>query len=131
MDLMPDDLTEQTLFIPFKGNMDLRKLEYQLANQANKQVAAVILTVTNNSSGGQPVSMENAKAVRVLCNRFGVMMVLDGCRIAENAYFIHHREEGYQHKSYRDIAHEMLSLADAFIMSAKRTEWSIWEAYCV
>ncbi|MBK7233976.1 MAG: tryptophanase [Saprospiraceae bacterium] len=120
LDLMPDDLTEQTLFIPFKGNMDLRKLEYQLANQANKQVAAVILTVTNNSSGGQPVSMENAKAVRVLCNRFGVMMVLDGCRIAENAYFIHHREEGYQHKSYRDIAHEMLSLADAFIMSAKK-----------
>jgi len=120
LDLMPDDMTDQNLFIPFKGNMDLQKLENQLANQASKQVAAVILTVTNNSSGGQPVSMENAKAVRALCNKYGVMMVIDGCRIAENAYFIHHREEGYQHKTYRDIAHEMVSLADAFIMSAKK-----------
>ncbi|MBK9271515.1 MAG: tryptophanase [Saprospiraceae bacterium] len=120
LDLIPEEALDQNLYLPFKGNMDLHKLEYQLRNQTRKKVAAVILTATNNSSGGQPVSMENAKGVRDLCNRYGAMMIIDGCRIAENSYFIHHREEGYQNTSYGEIAREMLSMADAFVMSAKK-----------
>src|SRR5699024_6025928 len=80
----------------------------------------VIMTVTNNSSGGQPVSMENFKAVRKICDEHGLFLVMDGCRIAENSYFVHNREKGYIDKSYKEIAQEMIALADAFIMSAKK-----------
>jgi tryptophanase len=120
LDLMPDTLEDPDAFAPFKGDMDLVALEEQLATRTRDEVGAVILTVTNNSSGGQPVSMACARAVRALCDRFGVLMVIDGCRIAENSYFVRHREEGYADKSYAAIAHEMLSLGDAFIMSAKK-----------
>jgi tryptophanase len=120
LDLMPDTLEDPDAFAPFKGDMDLVALEEQLASRTRDEVGAVILTVTNNSSGGQPVSMACARAVRALCDRFGVLMVIDGCRIAENSYFVRHREEGYADKSYVAIAHEMLSLGDAFIMSAKK-----------
>ena len=120
LDLMPEEALDPETWMPFKGNIDLDKLETQLAHYGSERVAAVILTVTNNSSGGQPVSMANARAVRALCDRYGVMMVIDGCRIAENAYFIRMREDGFQDKSYHDIAREMLELGDAFIMSAKK-----------
>ena len=105
---------------PFKGNMDTAKLEEQIKKLGAENIAGVILTVTNNSGGGQPVSMENAKRVSAICRQHGILFILDACRIAENAYFIHHREEGYRQKTYIDIAREMFSLADASVMSAKK-----------
>lgn len=95
----------------------LKNLVYELGE---KNIAAVILTVTNNSGGGQPVSMRNAQDVRDICRQHGILFVLDACRIAENSYFIHTRENGFENKSYKEIAQEMLSLADACIMSAKK-----------
>ncbi|MEZ5013670.1 MAG: tryptophanase [Chitinophagales bacterium] len=104
---------------PFKGNLDILKLE-QLLKKHGQNVAAIIVTVTNNSGGGQPVSMANMKAVHKLGKKYGVLVILDCCRIAENSYFIHEREKGYAEKSYRDIAIEMFKLADGAIMSAKK-----------
>src|SRR5690554_1875238 len=106
--------------LPFKGNIDLEKLQKLLDENAQETIGAVIMTVTNNSSGGQPVSMENMKAVRRICDKHGVMMVIDGCRIAENSYFVKHREAAYSEKTYEEIAREMLNLGDAFVMSAKK-----------
>ncbi|MBK8954579.1 MAG: tryptophanase [Saprospiraceae bacterium] len=119
-DLMPENSLNNDLYLPFKGNIDLEKLEQQILFHSPDKIAAVILTVTNNSSGGQPVSMENAMAVRKICDQYQIMMVIDGCRIAENSYFIKHREDGYGEKSYKEIAQQMLQLGDAFIMSAKK-----------
>lgn len=104
----------------FRGNIDLLKLEELILEHGAEHTAAVIITVTNNSSGGQPVSMDNVRKARDICKRHGVLLVLDGCRIAENSYFIKLREPGYAHKSCRDIAREMLNMADAFVMSAKK-----------
>jgi len=105
---------------PFKGNMDIEVLENTIKENGTQNIGAVILTVTNNSGGGQPVSMENARAVQKLCKKYGIIYLLDSCRIAENSYFIAHREEEYKGQSYRDIAKEMYSLADGTIMSAKK-----------
>lgn len=104
----------------FKGNMDVAKLEQLIQQYHPENIGAVILTVTNNSGGGQPVSMQNAKEVSAVCKKYGVLFVLDCCRIAENAYFIHHYEDGFQNKDYRSIAQEMFSLADGCVMSAKK-----------
>lgn len=103
----------------FKGDMDLERLEGHLKKSA-AQVGAVIQTVTNNSGGGQPVSMENTKQVSALCRKYGVLFVIDCCRIAENSYFIKHYEKGYENQPYREIAKEMFSLADGAVMSAKK-----------
>ena len=104
---------------PFKGNMDLDELE-RLLEQHQGQVGAVILTVTNNSGGGQPVSMANAEGVSALCSRYSVLFLLDCCRIAENSWFVKHREKGMEDMSYRQIARKMFSLADGAVMSAKK-----------
>ncbi len=104
----------------FKGNLDTIQLERIINKRGEKNVAGVILTVTNNSGGGQPVSMQNAKDIKAICKRHGILFILDSCRIAENSYFIHEREKGYAHRSFREIAQEMFSLADASIMSAKK-----------
>lgn len=104
---------------PFKGNMDVIKLGALLKNRS-KQVAAVIMTVTNNSGGGQPVSMENMREVSSICRKYKVLLILDCCRIAENAWFICHKEKGYDKMDYRAIAQKMFSLADGAIMSAKK-----------
>ncbi|MFM9946290.1 MAG: tryptophanase [Bacteroidia bacterium] len=120
IDVMPDEANDPCLYLPFKGNIDLIKVEKLIKHYGNKKIAAIIITVTNNSAGGQPVSMENVKALRKLCDENGLLLVIDGCRIAENSYFIRHREKGYENHSYVEIAKEMLRLGDAFIMSAKK-----------
>ena len=104
---------------PFKGNMDVAELDHLLKEHKGK-VGAVILTVTNNSGGGQPVSMANAEGVAAICKRHGVPFLLDCCRIAENSWFIQHREEEMKELPYRAIAQRMFALADGAIMSAKK-----------
>lgn len=105
---------------PFKGNLDTTRLEAGIRESGPENVAAVILTVTNNSGGGQPVSMANAREVAAICRRYGVRFILDACRIAENAWFIHQREPGMSAMTCREIAQEMFRLADGCIMSAKK-----------
>lgn len=105
---------------PFKGNIDLDLLEKKIQEFGPGNIGAVILTITNNSGGGQPVSMENARKTGEICKKYGVLYLQDMCRIAENAYFVNHREAGYENVSYKDIAREMMSYADGAIMSAKK-----------
>lgn len=112
--------TIPSLIHPFKGNMDLTKLENLIKEKGAEKIGGVILTVTNNSGGGQPVSMENAKGVSEICKKYNVKFFLDCCRIAENSYFIKHREAGYENHTYKQIAQEMFSLTDGAIMSAKK-----------
>lgn len=109
-----------SLLHPFKGNLDVTQLRENIERVGAENVAAVILTVTNNSGGGQPVSMENARQVSEICKKYGIRFILDACRIAENAWFIKHREPGFEHLSYREIAQQMFALADGCIMSAKK-----------
>jgi tyrosine phenol-lyase len=120
IDVMPNEAKDLEKYLPFKGNIDLDKTEQLIQKHGQENIAAIIITVTNNSSGGQPVSMANVKALRNICNKYNLLLVIDGCRIAENSYFIKHREIEYQNKSYYEIAQEMLALGDAFIMSSKK-----------
>lgn len=104
---------------PFKGNMDIAALDALLKKHAG-HVGAVILTVTNNSGGGQPVSMANAEGIAVICKRHGALFLLDCCRIAENSWFVKHREPEMRDVAYRTIAQRMFALTDGAIMSAKK-----------
>ncbi|MBS1647586.1 MAG: tryptophanase [Bacteroidetes bacterium] len=120
IDIVYDEAKNPEIDLPFKGNIHLEKLEKLITEYGRERIGAVVITVTNNSSGGQPVSMANVKALRKICDRYKLFLVIDGCRIAENAYFIKHREEGYANTSCKEIAQEMLRLGDAFVMSAKK-----------
>jgi len=105
---------------PFKGNVDLERLEQVIRETPQEKLGCIVMTVTNNTAGGQPVSMANLRGVRELADRYGVLVVMDSARFAENAYFIKRREEGYAGKSIREIVREMFSYADAMTMSSKK-----------
>ncbi|MEZ7866415.1 MAG: tryptophanase [Paludibacteraceae bacterium] len=120
LDCTIDEAKDTQLEIPFKGNIDLEKLENALKSYPKEKIPAVVLTVTNNTAGGQPVSMENIRETSRLCQKFDVLLLIDSARFAENAYFIKTREKGYSDKSIREIVREMFSYADVMTMSSKK-----------
>lgn len=135
-DCTVDEARNTQLEVPFKGNVDPAKLEKVLREHGDK-VPFIIVTITNNTAGGQPVSMANLKEVRALADKYGKRVIFDSARFAENAYFIKTREEGYADKSIKEIALEMFALADGMTMSAKKdgivnmggfiaTRWEDW-----
>jgi tryptophanase len=120
IDLPSPESAQPSLFHPFKGDMNITVLEQLIERAGRNRIPLVILTITNNSGGGQPVSMANARAVSELCRRHKIPLYFDACRFAENAYFIKLRESGYELKSPKQIAQEMFALGDGCTMSAKK-----------
>lgn len=120
IDLLCEEGKKPLVPAPFKGNINTVALRDAIEKEGADKIALVILTVTNNSGGGQPVSMENIRQTSEICKKYGVLFFLDACRFAENAFFIKQRESGYQDKSVREIVAEMFSYADGCLMSAKK-----------
>ncbi|ERJ11703.1 tryptophanase [Haloplasma contractile] len=120
IDVVIDECFDTVNYHPFKGNFDLEKLEGTIREKGAENIAGIILTVTNNSAGGQPVSMNNLRKTKEIANKYGITTIIDGARYAENAYFVKQREEGYSEKSIKEIAKETFSYGDSFLMSAKK-----------
>jgi tyrosine phenol-lyase len=120
VDLVIDEGLQPRARHPFKGNLDKDKLEKLIASVGRERIPICMLTVTDNNAGGQPVSLENIKAIRDICNIHNIPLFLDACRFAENAYLIKIREPGQSHRTAREIAQEMFSLVDGATISAKK-----------
>jgi tryptophanase len=111
---------DTTVNAPFKGNIDLERLEEEISEHGKEKIPFVLITITCNNNGGQPVSMSNIREVSKIAHRYGIPMYFDAARFAENCYFIKQREQGYAHKSIKEIAHEIFSYGDGCTMSSKK-----------
>ena len=120
IDCTIDEAFDTSIYHPFKGNVDLNKLEKVFKENPKEKIPFIVVTITCNSAGGQPVSMGNAKAVSKLCKKYDIPLYFDSARFAENAYFIKKREEGYADKSIKKIALELFSYGDGMTISAKK-----------
>ncbi len=120
IDLVCEEGKHPSLIAPFKGNMDIDALKRTIEEKGIKNIPLVIMTVTNNSGGGQPVSMQNIREASAVCREYKIPFFIDACRFAENAWFIKLREKGYENKTVKEIAQEMFSYADGCTMSAKK-----------
>lgn len=120
VDLLNESGKIPELRADFKGNMDVEKLEDFILKKGKENIPLCMITVTNNSGGGQPVSMQNIKDVKSVCKKYDIPLFIDACRFAENSYFIKTREKGFENKSLLEIAQEMFSYADGVTMSAKK-----------
>jgi tryptophanase len=120
IDMICEEGKTPGLLAPFKGNIDLMELENSISRIGAKNIPMVMITITNNSGGGQPVSMQNLRQTKSICMKYHIPLFIDACRFAENAYFIKQRESGYQNISIRNIALELFSFADGITMSAKK-----------
>lgn len=120
IDLLCKEARDPQIPSDFKGNIDTEALELQIQKHGTEKIAMVLITITNNSGGGQPVSMRNLKEVRTICTNYNIPFFIDACRFAENAYFIKKREPGYENVSVKEIAREFFQLADGCTMSAKK-----------
>jgi len=120
VDCTINEAFDTSVIHPFKGNVDLKKLETVFKSHPIEKISFVVLTITCNSAGGQPVSMQNTKEVSALCKKYHVPLYFDAARFAENAYFIKKREPGYENKTIKEIAKELFSYGDGMTMSAKK-----------
>lgn len=120
IDCVVEEALDPSKRAPFKGNMDVEKLEKLINEHGKENIGLVVMTITNNSAGGQPVSVENMREVSKICKKYGIPLDIDAARYAENAYFVKQRESGYENKSIKEIVNEMFSYADMFTMSAKK-----------
>ena len=120
LDLVIPEASKPDLIHPFKGNMDVARLEALIKEKGKERIPLIMITITNNSGGGQPVSLENLRAVRAICDQYDIPFFLDACRFAENAWFIKQREAGQADRSVREIVREIFELADGATISAKK-----------
>ena len=120
IDCTIDEAFDTSIYHPFKGNINLSKLEKVFKENPKEKIPFIVITVTCNTAGGQPVSMENIKAVSKLCNEYQIPIYFDAARYAENSYFIKEREEAYKDKTIKEIAQEMFSYGDGMTMSSKK-----------